>query len=91
MGISGAYLNANAAGKMLRYLEKNSDLRWRGVWLVVISRELYGLQSLGKVSRDHMAATLQDFGCVSCKADPDMRMKPKTDAGGFKCCSYVLV
>lgn len=38
-----------------------------------------------------MAATLRDFGYMSCKADPDVWMKPKTKADGFKYWSYVLV
>ena len=38
-----------------------------------------------------MAATLRDHGYTSCKADPDVWMKPKTKPCGFKYWSYILV
>ena len=38
-----------------------------------------------------MSATLRDHGYVSCKADPDVWMKPKTKPNGFKYWSYILV
>ena len=38
-----------------------------------------------------MAATLRDYGYSSCKADPDVWMRPKTKPDGFKYWSYILV
>ncbi|KAI2494242.1 Reverse transcriptase (RNA-dependent DNA polymerase) [Fragilaria crotonensis] len=88
--ISGAYLNANAAEKVYTIAGKEFGPEKEGR-VVVITRALYGLRSSGKAWRDHMAATLRDFGYTSCKADPDVWMKPKTKAVGFKYWSYVLV
>lgn len=70
--VSGAYLNANVytiAGKEF------GPERQGGV--AIITRALYGLRNSGKAWRDHMAATLRNFGYTSCKADPDVWMKPK--------------
>ena len=88
--ISGAYLNANAAEKVYTIAGKEfgSDKEGR---VVVITRALYGLRSSGKAWRDHMAATLRDHGYSSCKADPDVWMKPRTKPDGFKYWSYILV
>jgi hypothetical protein len=38
-----------------------------------------------------MASTLRDFGYTSCKANPDVWMKPKTKPDDFQYWSYVLV
>ena len=38
-----------------------------------------------------MASTLRDGGYTSCKADPDVWMRPKTRPDGFKYWSYILV
>ncbi|KAI2490433.1 Reverse transcriptase (RNA-dependent DNA polymerase) [Fragilaria crotonensis] len=88
--ISGAYLNANAAEKVYTIAGKEfgSDKEGR---VVVITRALYGLRSSGKAWRDHMAATLRDHGYTSCKADPDVWMKPRTKPDGFRYWSYILV
>jgi hypothetical protein len=59
--------------------------------LVIITHALYGLYSSGKAWRDHMVATLQDFGYSSCKADLDVWMWPKMKPDGFQYWSYILV
>jgi hypothetical protein len=38
-----------------------------------------------------MASTLRDFGYKSCKADPNVWMRPKTKPDGFKYWSYIHV
>ena len=88
--VSGAYLNAKAAEKVFTIAGKEFGPGKQGR-VAIITRALYGLRSSGKAWRDHMAATLRDFGYVSCKADPDVWMKPKTKPDGFKYWSYVLV
>lgn len=88
--ISGAYLNANAAEKVYTIAGKEFGAERQGR-VVVITRALYGLRSSGNAWRDHMAVTLRDHGYVSCKADPDVWMKPKTKPCGFKYWSYILV
>ena len=88
--ISGAYLNASAGEKVYFIADKEfgPDKKDR---VVVITRALYGLRSSGKAWKDHMLATLRDHGYVSCKADPDVWMKPKTKPDGFKYQSFILV
>ena len=88
--ISGAYLNANAGEKVYFIAGKEFGPDKKGR-VVVITRALYGLRSSGKAWRDHMSATLRDHGYVSCKADPDVWMKPKMKPDGFKYWSYILV
>jgi hypothetical protein len=88
--VSGAYLNAKAAEKVYTIAGKEFGPERQGR-VAVITRALYGLRSSGKAWRDHMAATLRDFGYSSCKADPDVWMKPKVKPDGFKYWSYVLV
>ena len=88
--ISCAYLNASVAEKVYTIVGKEFGPEKEGR-VVVITRALYGLRSSGKAWRDHMAATLRDFGYTSSKADPDVWMKPKSTEVGFKYWSYVLV
>jgi hypothetical protein len=38
-----------------------------------------------------MAATLQDHGYSSCRADPDVWMRAKSKPDGFWCWSYIMV
>ena len=88
--ISGAYLNANAAERVYTIAGKEFGTAKEGL-VVVITRALYGLRSSGKAWRDHMAATLRDHGYVSCRADPDVWMRPKSKPDGFKYWSYIMV
>jgi predicted hotdog family 3-hydroxylacyl-ACP dehydratase len=88
--VAGAYLNAKAKEKVYTTAGKEfgPDKEGRPV---IITRALYGLRSSGRAWRDHMAATLRDFGYSSCKADPDVWMRPKTKPDGFQYWSYILV
>jgi Reverse transcriptase (RNA-dependent DNA polymerase) len=88
--IQGAYLNADT--KELIYtvagLEHGAH---REGQKAIIKGALYGLNSSGARWRDHLANTLRDFGYTSCKADPDIWMKPKSKPNGDKYWEYVLV
>jgi Reverse transcriptase (RNA-dependent DNA polymerase) len=75
--ISGAYLNAKATEKTLAGKEFGPA---KEGWIVILTCTLYGLCSSGKAWRDHIAASLQDGEYKSCKADPDIWMRPKTKA-----------
>jgi hypothetical protein len=88
--ISGAYLNAKAAEKVYTTAGKEFGPGKAGRPVLIV-RALYGLRSSGKAWREHMASTLRDFGYKSCKADPDVWMRPKTKPDGFKYWSYILV
>jgi hypothetical protein len=88
--ISGAYLNAPCGEKVYTIAGKEFGPNKEGR-PVLIKRALYGLRSSGKAWRDHMAATLRDYGYSSCKADPDVWMRPKRKPDGFKYWSYILV
>jgi hypothetical protein len=88
--ISGAYLNAKAAEKVYTTAGKEFGPGKAGRPVLIV-RALYGLRSSGKAWREHMASTLRDYGYKSCKADPDVWMRPKTKPDGFKYWSYILV
>ena len=88
--ISGAYLNAPCTEKVYTLAGKEFGPDKEGR-TVVIKHALYGLHSSGKAWRDHMALTLRDGGYTSCKADPDVWMRPKTRLDGLKYWSYILV
>jgi Reverse transcriptase (RNA-dependent DNA polymerase) len=88
--ISGAYLNVKAAEKVYTLAGKEFGLEKEGR-VVVISHALYGLRSSGSAWRDHMAATLRDYGYTSCKADPDVWMHAKMKPDGFQYWSYILI
>jgi Reverse transcriptase (RNA-dependent DNA polymerase) len=88
--IQGAYLNTET--KELIYtvagLEHGTH---REGQKAIIKGALYGLKSSGARWRDHLANTLRDFGYTSCKADPDIWMKPKSKPNGDKYWEYALV
>ncbi len=44
----------------------------------IIFRALYGLKSAGAAFRAHLASFMQQMGCTSCKADPDLWYKAET-------------
>ena len=44
----------------------------------VIVRALYGLKSAGAAFRVHLASCMRELGYTSCKADPDLWIKPET-------------
>jgi Reverse transcriptase (RNA-dependent DNA polymerase) len=79
-----AYLNAKAKEKVYTTAGKEFGPDKEG-WPVIITRALYGLRSSGRAWRDHMVATLRDFGYSSCKADLAVWMRPKTKLDGFQC------
>jgi len=87
--VQGAYLNAPTKEKVytIAGLEFGADKVGRPVLIV---RALYGLKSSGARWRDHMASTLREGGFTSCKADPDVWMRPKVKPNGDKYWEYVL-
>jgi hypothetical protein len=58
---------------------------------VIIARALQGLKSPGASFRNHLADCMREMGHVSCKADADVWLKPKTRPDdGFQCHSCML-
>jgi Reverse transcriptase (RNA-dependent DNA polymerase) len=88
--IQGAFLNAET--KELIYMVTGLEHgAHREGQKAIIKGALYGLKSSGARWWDHLANTLCDFGYTSCKADPDVWMKPKSKPNGDKYWEYVLV
>jgi len=83
--VQNAYLNAPTRERLyfIAGLEFGPAQRGRPVLIV---RALYGLKSSGARWRDHMAATLREAGFESCRADPDVWMRPQTKPNGDKYC-----
>ena len=81
--VQGTYLNAPTKEKVytIAGLEFGATNVGRPVLIVWA---LYGLKSSGARWRDHMAGTLREAGYESCKADPDVWMKPKTKPNSEK-------
>ncbi|KAI2513888.1 Reverse transcriptase (RNA-dependent DNA polymerase) [Fragilaria crotonensis] len=83
--VSGAYLNAKKAAEKVYTIAGKEFGPERQGRVAIITRALYGLRNSGKAWRDHMAATLRNFGYTSCKADPDVwMMKPKLKPDGIQ-------
>ncbi|KAG7369945.1 reverse transcriptase RNA-dependent DNA polymerase [Nitzschia inconspicua] len=58
----------------------------------IIVRALYGLKGSGASYRNHISNCMRHLGYKSCKADPDLWMKPRTRPDdGFEYYSYVLI
>ena len=87
--IQNAYLNAPTSEKLWTRagMEFGSSNIGRPVLIV---RALYGLRTSGKCFRDHLATTLKDMGFDSCKADPDLWLRPAVKADGEHYYEYVL-
>ena len=56
----------------------------------IIVRALYGLRSSGAAFRAHLADCMRHIGYTSCKADPDLWLKPMKNEDGVEYYSYVL-
>ena len=87
--VQNAYLNAGTKEK--NWFEAGIEFGPTNVGKpVLIVRALYGLRSSGAMWREHMANTLKDAGFISCKADPDVWMRPAVKSTGEKYYEYVL-
>jgi Reverse transcriptase (RNA-dependent DNA polymerase) len=81
--VGNAYLNAATTEKLytIAGAEFGPDEERK---VMIIRRALYGLKSSGAAYRAHFAATLTELNFVSCRADPDVWMRPATKEDGFK-------
>lgn len=87
--VGNAYLNAPTTEKLYTTAGKEFGNEDVGK-LMIIRRALYGLKSSGAAYRAHFAATLSDLGFTSCKADPDVWMRPGTKSDGSTHYEYIL-
>ena len=73
--ILNAYVQAPVTEKMWTTLgpEFGKDTRKTAV----IVRALYGLKSAGAAFRSHLARCMESLDYQSCKADPDLWLKPE--------------
>ena len=73
--IFNAYVQASITEKVQTTLgpEFGKDARKT----TVIVRALYGLKSAGAAFRRHLARCMESLGYESCKADPDLWLKPE--------------
>ena len=58
--------------------------------VVVIVRALYSLESSSVRRREYMARMLRVAGFESCKADPDLWLRPAVEPDGMKIYEYVM-
>ena len=79
--IQNAYLSAPVKERLYTIAGKEFGPKYQGRPVLIV-RALYGLRSSGKSFRDHLAKNLRQMGFVSCRADPDVWMKPATKADG---------
>ena len=87
--VQNAYLNAKTQEKV--YFIAGEEFGPNKGRPALIVRALYGLKSSGARWRDHMARSLRSLQFVSCKADPDVWMRPAVRSNGEKYYEYVLV
>ena len=87
--VQNAYLNATTKEK--NWFIAGPELGHDNIGKpVLIVRALYGLRSSGAQWREHMANTLRNAGFTSCKADPDVWLRPAIKDNGEKYYEYVL-
>ena len=87
--IGNAYLNAPCREKV--YFTAGTEFGAKKGQYVVVIRALYGLKTSGAAWRAFLAQTMYDLGFKSCKADPDLWMKPGVKNDGTKYWEYVLI
>jgi hypothetical protein len=86
--IQNAYIHA--ATKERIWFHGGDEMGFDKGKVIGIVHVLYGLKSSGVRWREHMSQTLQNGGFTSCKADPNLWLKPATKPDGSKIYEYVL-
>jgi hypothetical protein len=88
--VKNAYLNAPISERVYTICGAEFGQENMGKRALIV-RALYGLKSAGAAFRNHLALCMTDLGYTSCLADPDVWMRPKVRADGFKFYEYVLI
>ena len=86
--VQNAYINATTKEKI--WFRGGDEVGTDKGKVIVIVRALYGLKSSSARWREHMAETLRNGGFTSCKADPDLWLRPAMKPDGSKIYEYVL-
>ena len=87
--ILNAYVQAQVTGKAWTTLRP--EFGKDASWTALIVRALYGLKSAGEAFRSHLARCLESLQYQSCKADPNLLLKPKIKPdNGVKYYPYLL-
>ena len=90
--VGNAYLNAPCWEKVYTICGKEFGPEYEGCYAVIV-RALYGLKSSAAAWHAHLAETMgeEGLGFQSCKADPDVWLRPAVDSDGNKYYEYVLI
>jgi hypothetical protein len=86
--IQNAYINTVTKEKI--WFHGGDEMGSNKGKVIIIVHALYGLKSSGAQWREHVAQTLWNGEFMSCKADPDLWLKPATKPDGSKIYEYVL-
>ena len=86
--IQNAYLSAPTKEKI--YITAGKEFGKDEGRPAIIVRALYGVPGSGKNFRLHLAGNLSAMGYRSCRADPDVWLKPSTTKSGRQYYSYIL-
>jgi hypothetical protein len=87
--IGNAYLNAPTTEKLYCVARNEFGPEEEGENMLIV-RALYGLKSSGVAYRAHFASNRLEMGFISCKADPDVWLRPATKSNGFEYYEYIL-
>ena len=88
--IQNAYLQAPASEK--HYIVCSLEFGLENVGrLAIIVRALYGGKSAGADYWRHVRSAMTEMGLQSCKADPDVWLRPVTKSDGTTYYQYVLL
>ena len=88
--IKNAYLQAPSSEKHYIICGEEFGLEHAGK-VALIRRALYGGKSAGRDFWEHLRSCMDFLGFISCKADPDVWMRPSTKSDGSECWEYVLL
>jgi Reverse transcriptase (RNA-dependent DNA polymerase) len=87
--VGNAYLNAPTTEKLYCVAGSEFGPEEEGEYMLIV-RALYGLKSSGAAYRAHFASNLLEMGFTSCKADPDVWLRPATKSNGLEYYEYLL-
>jgi len=87
--IQNAYLTAPLTREKY-YIKAGPEFGSDEGRIAKVVRALYGLKSAGQSFRLYLASTLKDLGFKSCRADPDVWLRPQRKADGTKYYEYML-